>query len=41
MNLVTVLGAANGAAQGNTMQQIISMVVVYGAIIAIFYFFRF
>ncbi len=39
MNLVTVLANAGASAQGNPMQQIVSMVVIYGAIIAIFWFF--
>lgn len=38
MNLVTVLGAAGETAQ-NPMQSIVSMLVIYGAIIAIFWFF--
>lgn len=36
MNLVTVLGASGA---GNTGQNIISMIIIYAAIIAIFWFF--
>lgn len=38
MNLVSVLAAAGGSS-ANSMQGIVSVVVMYGAIIAIFWFF--
>ena len=39
MNLVSVLGATEGAASQNPMSGAISVIVMYGAIIAIFWFF--
>ncbi len=39
MNLITVLGAAGNAGSGNTMQGMISMLLIYAVIIGIFWFF--
>lgn len=39
MNLITVLGAASKAAGQNPTSGLVSVVVMYGAVIAIFWFF--